>query len=274
MTVSSSVSVEETLASLDRWFAPCPAATVAFSGGVDSSLVAFLARRFLGRDRAKAYISASPSLKRSDLELAQTFCEDHDIALDVIHTSELDNPGYAANPIDRCYFCKTTLDTDMTQLVPDDGSVWLLNGTNLDDHGDWRPGLTAAEEARIKSPLADCGIDKTAVRRLAAHFDLSCWDKPASPCLSSRIPYGQPVTLGKLQRIEAAEAALNRLGFGEVRVRHHGDRAVVEVPADRLGELEDMWPEITGQLEDLGFPIVEKDPEGLVSGKLNRGMVP
>jgi uncharacterized protein len=266
--------MEEPLARLERWFAPCPAAAIAFSGGVDSSLVAFLARRFLGRDRAKAYTSASPSLKRSDLELAQRFCAENDIPLEVIHTGELNNPSYAANPVDRCYYCKTTLYTVMAEKVPGDGSVWLLNGTNLDDHGDWRPGLNAAAEARVRSPLADCGVDKAAVRRLAADFDLACWDKPASPCLSSRIPYGQTVTLYKLQRIEAAEGLLNRLGFAEVRVRHHDDRAVVEVPADRLEALEAVWPRLVGQLEEIGFAKVELDPEGLVSGKLNRGMVP
>ncbi len=270
MTSSSSFCVDELTSRLEYWFRSCPAAAVAYSGGVDSSLVAYIARRLLGRDRAVAYISASPSLKSFDLELARQFCTDHEIALEVIQTDELENPDYARNPIDRCFFCKTMLYGELSARLPDDGSVWMLNGTNCDDYGDWRPGLTAAETAGVRSPLAECGLDKSAVRHLAAHFELACCNKPASPCLASRIPYGQPVTHAKLQRIDAAEALLCRLEFEEVRVRHDRDRAMVEVPVDRLCELERIWPGVAEKLVDLGFHSVERDSEGLVSGKLNR----
>jgi len=261
--------MREAAARLDRWFEDCPSAAVAFSGGVDSALVAFWARRRLGRERATAWTADSPSLKRSDLLVARAFCAEHDIALRVLETRELDDPDYAANPVDRCFHCKKTLyRTLLRELKGSD--VWVLSGANLDDRGDYRPGLVAAAEASVRHPLLECGIGKEVVRTLARHHGLRVWDKPASPCLSSRIPYGEPVTVEKLARIEAAEAWIAARGFSVCRVRHHGAIARVEVPANRIPALRDAWGELRGALQGLGFADAELDEEGFVSGKLNR----
>lgn len=243
---------------------------MALSGGVDSSLVAYLARQSLGFDLVTAYLADSPSLKREDKRVAEDFCSRHDIRLVELETDELGSPDYAANPLNRCYFCKSTLYSKMSELLPEDGSIWILNGTNADDLGDYRPGLTAATEQQVHSPLAECGIGKDNVRALAQRFGLACWNKPASPCLSSRIPYGQPVTREKLGRIEAGEAILDSLGFDVARVRHFEGRAVIEVEADRLDRLEAELPNIEEDFQRIGFDRVEIDREGFVTGKLNR----
>ncbi|MCK6459829.1 MAG: ATP-dependent sacrificial sulfur transferase LarE [Planctomycetes bacterium] len=256
---------------LDRWFAGCPSAAVAFSGGVDSALVAFWARRCLGRERMAAWTADSPSLKRSDLEVARAFCAAHDIPLRVLKTREVEDPAYAANPVDRCFHCKRTLYRALDAGARGTGA-WILSGANVDDLGDYRPGLVAAEEASVRHPLLECGIGKDLVRALARSRGLAVWDKPASPCLSSRIPYGQPVTAEKLARIEAAEAWLSARGFPVCRVRHDGDVARVEVPAERIGLLAPLMGGLRDAFAALGFRGVEIDAEGFVSGKLNRAI--
>ncbi|HEX5137475.1 MAG TPA: ATP-dependent sacrificial sulfur transferase LarE [Planctomycetota bacterium] len=256
---------------LDAWFAPCPSAAVAFSGGVDSALVAFWARRCLGRERATAWIADSPSLKRSDLEDARAFSVAHDIPLRVLATREVEDPAYAANPVDRCFHCKRTLYRTLADELGRD-AVWILSGANLDDQGDYRPGMAAAAEASVRHPLLACGVGKDAIRALAREVGLVVWDKPASPCLSSRIPYGQAVTASKLARIEAAEAWLLGRGFPVGRVRHDGETARVEVPLDRIAELSVLGDELRDALLGLGFNEVAVDAEGFVSGKLNRAI--
>ena len=267
------VDMRDALHRLEIWFRDCPRAAIALSGGVDSSLVSFLARRFLGPQRARAFIAASPSLKLSDLHEARRFCGTHAIELELLRTQELDDPRYAANPINRCYFCKTTLYDTLAQHLVEDTETWILNGTNKDDASDYRPGIVAATEQRVRSPLAECEIDKRAVRELAARFELACALKPASPCMSSRIPYGQRVTLDKLRQIEAGEAFITRLGFPIVRLRHHGDRAVIEVPTGEVPKLERVLPQIAARMCELGFLETSIDNEGFVSGKLNRGRI-
>jgi len=273
--VSSKHSIDNQLAldRLEAWFAGCPGAAVALSGGVDSSLVAYLARECLGREGATACLADSASLKRKDFQIAVELCSEHDITLVVLKTNELDNPDYSANPANRCYFCKTTLYSEMSCLLPNDGSVWLLNGTNTDDLGDYRPGIRAGDELDVRSPLAECGIDKVTVRSLARSFGLACWDKPASPCLSSRVPYGESVTETKLGRIEAGEALLETLGFDVARVRHFEDRAVLEVERERLADLREQLPRVEKEFQRIGFGCVEIDGEGFVTGKLNRSLV-
>lgn len=267
--VDSNIKIKE----IETWFEQnCNNALVAFSGGVDSCLVVYLARKFLGKSNMKAIISDSPSLKRKDLEIARQFCKEHDIPMEVIHTKEMDNPNYASNPVDRCYFCKFTLYDELALISEKYPGASILNGQNFDDLGDYRPGIKAAREFKVLKPLADCNFTKDDIRQVAQHFGLSTWDKPASPCLSSRIPYGQEVTLEKLRQIEDAEDMLNSLGFDEVRVRHFGKKAKIEVPTVEIGRLKKHQKSIEQYFAELGFNDCEIDEEGLVSGKLNRAL--
>ncbi|MCL4166187.1 UNVERIFIED_CONTAM: hypothetical protein GTU68_013813 [Idotea baltica] len=257
----------------ENWFqANCTKVIVAFSGGVDSCLVAFFARKYLGKENALAVIADSPSLKRKDLEIGKAFCEQLDINLEMVKTHELENPNYASNPINRCYFCKFTLYDELKLIAVKYPGTDILNGQNFDDLGDYRPGIKAAKEFKVLKPLADCNFTKKDIREMALHFDLPTWNKPASPCLSSRIPYGQEVTVGKLRQIEEAENMLNALGFEEVRVRHFGEVAKVEVPKDQLKALKIHEKSIRENLKEIGFESCELDDEGLVSGKLNRAI--
>jgi pyridinium-3,5-biscarboxylic acid mononucleotide sulfurtransferase len=262
----------DSLAQLKTWFAECPGALVAFSGGVDSSLVAFLARHFLGREKSCAVISASASLKLSDLEEAKTFARNHDLILRVITTDEITNPDYFQNPSNRCYYCKHTLYDELDGLRLEKLGWWVLNGTNADDFGDYRPGLKAADEFSVRSPLADCKLSKEDIRELASFFSLECWNKPASPCLSSRVPYGELITVEKLRQIEDAEAVLQRAGFPISRVRHYGTKAKVEVARDCVGKLEGIKKALEHEILALDFEEIEFDEEGFVSGKLNRAI--
>ena len=260
---------------LNAWFRACPHAAIALSGGVDSVLLAAVARHYCGRDRVTAFTGVSASLQQENLDDARAFCATHDIQLVELATNELDDPGYVANAGDRCYHCKRTLFATVhehlaTLPVPDD--VWLCTGTNQDDLGDYRPGLRAAAEANVRQPLADCQLTKAAIRELARSMGLRCWAKPASPCLSSRVPHGQTVTTDKLQRIEASERIIRNLGFPIVRVRHVNQAARIEVPADQVSALQTHADSIKNALLDLGFTSVEIDNEGFVSGKLNRSL--
>lgn len=258
---------------IEKWFQKhCKNVIVAFSGGVDSCLVAFLARKYLGKSQMKAVIADSPSLKRKDLEIGKQFCKENDIEIEIIQTKELNNPNYTANPVDRCYFCKFTLYDELAIIAEKYPGTIILNGQNFDDLGDYRPGIKAAKEFKVLKPLADCNFTKIDIRQMAQHFGLSTWDKPASPCLSSRIPYGHEVTVEKLRQIEDAENMLNTLGFEEVRVRHYGDTAKVEVPQEKVLDLTKHRASIIKHILDLGFKKCEIDEEGLVSGKLNRAI--
>lgn len=244
---------------------------VAYSGGVDSALVVALAVRALGPRRVLAATAQSPSVPRAELEAAAALAAMLGVEHVIVQTQEFDDPRYRANPSDRCYYCKHELYTRLRQLARERGLAAVVNGTNADDQGDYRPGLAAAAEQGVRSPLAECGVSKQQVRQLAAALGLPVADKPASPCLSSRIPYGEPVTLEKLRRIEAAEAYLRSLGFREVRVRHHERLARIEVPASQIGRL--LEPALRAQVDEalrgLGFAYVTVDLRGLRSGSLN-----
>lgn len=244
---------------------------IALSGGVDSCLAAYLGRKYLGKDKAVAVISNSASLKRSDFEIAIQFCDDHDIKYEVIYANELNNINYTSNPETRCYFCKNELYNKMSELVEKKYiSYKIINGNNHSDLGDYRPGLSSASEQNVLSPFIKCEVNKTTIRELAKHFNLSVWDKPASPCLSSRFPYGEEISLEKLKRVEKAEQILNEYEFDEVRVRSYGDTAKIEVPKEKVELLEKLFPKIEIKIKNTGFLNCEIDKEGFVSGKLNR----
>jgi uncharacterized protein len=263
-------ALKEKLGLLESWFSKRKGSIVAFSGGIDSTLVLYLSRKFQGRDWAIGVISNSESLKNKDFNLAQSFCKQFDIRMNVIKTDELSDLRYNQNPVNRCFFCKDHLFQDLQRMKADYPGFEVLSGTNFDDLGDYRPGLDAAQKNLVVSPLVDCKITKEEVRAIARHFDLPNWNKPASPCLSSRIPYNQSVTAEKLRQIEAAENILNHYGFDDVRVRHYGVYAKIEVHPQDLNKLLSLQEQIKGEILDTGFERVEIDPEGLVSGKMNR----
>lgn len=262
--------VEACLKRLESWFSDQKGVLVAFSGGVDSSLVAYLALKYLGRERSLSVISASPSLKMSELDHARSFARQHDIPVEVIVTREMENPNYTSNPVNRCYYCKQTLYSELETMLATYPGWVVVNGQNTDDLGDYRPGLKAAKEFEVRAPLGECEINKAMVREIASHFNLECWDKPASPCLASRVPYGEEVTFEKLKQIERAEAHLLELGFPVSRVRHYGDTAKIEVPAEDVARLNAILPAIQVRFLGIGFAETVLDEEGFVSGKLNR----
>jgi uncharacterized protein len=256
--------------SLKSWLRQSSGSIIAFSGGIDSSLVLYLARQVQGKEKAIAVISHSESLKTRDFELAKSFCEQFDITLEVIVTQELEDSSYNENPINRCFFCKDHLYSDLQTIVDKYPGFSVLNGTNFDDFGDYRPGLQAALQYQVKSPLAECEITKDEIREIAKFYNLPNWDKPASPCLSSRVPYNHKITRKKLIEIEKAENFLNDSGFSDVRVRHYGDFGRIEVKSGDISRLMSIKDKVEQKIKEIGFERVEFDEEGLVSGKMNR----
>jgi uncharacterized protein len=252
-------------------------AITAFSAGVDSTLVAVVAQQELD-DAALAATAVSASLAPSELEDATQLARALGLRHRLVRTQEVDDERYASNPVDRCYFCKTHLYTELEQLSAETGLRYILNGLNVDDLGDWRPGARAASERdeQVRSPLHAAGMGKADIRVAARELGLPNWDKPALACLSSRVPYGERVTPEKLTRIGQAEEALHALGFRQLRVRHFSDRARVEIAPDELGRVasESLSQRIEADLLALGFPAVEIDPRGYRSGRLNEGVVP
>ncbi len=255
---------------LKDWFEGRTGSIVAFSGGIDSSLVLFLARKWQGKEGAIGVISNSESLKSKDFELAQSFSKQFDINMEVIITRELEDDRYNENPIDRCFFCKEHLYSDLQVISEKYPGFPVLNGTNSDDYTDYRPGLKAATKYEVLSPLADCKISKEEIREIARYLKLPNWDKPASPCLSSRIPYNHKITQKKLVEVEQAEDLLNTFGFNDVRVRHYGDHGKIEVRKEDLQKLLEVKEKVVAQIKEIGFEEVLIDEEGLVSGKMNR----
>jgi pyridinium-3,5-biscarboxylic acid mononucleotide sulfurtransferase len=240
---------------------------VAYSGGVDSSVLAEVCHRELGGD-ALAVTAVSPSLARRELDAARTLATARGWSHRTVGTHEVGREEYARNDGDRCYWCKTELFEVLEPMASERGAGIAI-GTVVDDLGDYRPGLRAAAQHRIAAPLADAGLRKADVRALARAFDLPVADKPASPCLSSRVAYGVRVTPERLRRIDRAEDFLWSLGFSDVRVRDHIDLARVEVPAPELDRAFALQERIAARLGQLGWTRVEVDPEGLRSGSLN-----
>ena len=244
---------------------------VAFSGGVDSAVVAKAAQLALG-SRAVAVTGVSASLAAGELDEAQEVAGLIGIRHLTIATDEFAQQAYTRNATDRCYHCKTELYTRLEHLLPELGVRWIVNGANIDDIGDYRPGMAAAREHQVRSPLAECEFSKQDVRELAAHWQLPTWDKPATPCLSSRVAYGEEVTPARLRMIDQAEQMLRSLGLRAVRVRYHkGDLARIEVPVEALPQLIEgaVRERLLDQFRAIGFKFVTVDLEGFRSGSLN-----
>jgi uncharacterized protein len=248
-----------------------PSCAVAFSAGVDSSVVAKAAALALG-DRAVAVTGVSPSLADGELEEARRMAQLIGIRHLEIATDEMSQPQYADNAPDRCYHCKTELYLQIKDLQARLQVDVIVNGANADDLSDYRPGMRAAREQQVRSPLAECGLTKNDVRTLARQWDLPIWNKPATPCLSSRIAYGEQVTVERLTMVDRAEQFLRQRGFATVRVRYHtGDLARIEVPLPELPRLlhEDLRTVVAEHFRQLGFKFVTLDVQGFRSGSLN-----
>ena len=248
---------------------------VAYSGGVDSALVAAIAQEQLA-EAALAVTGISPALAPHLREEARLQAQWLGIGHQEVMTAELQDPAYASNPADRCYACKRELHRHLAQISRAAAGAQVLDGVNHDDLGDHRPGIDAAREAGVCSPLAELQIDKATVRRLSKALGFPWWDKPAQPCLASRFPYGEGITASRLSRVAQAERWLQQRHFDQVRVRCQGETARIEVPAARLAELmeEGLRQELVQAFLQLGFTAVSLDLEGLVSGKLNRSLQP
>ncbi len=265
-------TIEERLAELEGIVAKRGSALVAFSGGVDSCLALAVAARALPEGKVLAVTSNNETYLPSELSQAEAFARSLGVEHLVVNTRELDNPNYAKNPTNRCYFCKSTLYSDLHEMAVERGYDCVVDGANKDDEGDYRPGRKAAKELGVLSPLSVAGISKAEVRGLAKHLRLPTWDKPALACLSSRFPYGQEITPEKLAQVTRAEEFMRSKGYRQVRVRHHGEIARLEVGPDELERAFAEREEISAELTDAGFLYVTLDLVGYKSGSLNAAL--
>ncbi len=259
------------LEQLKAIFVEMDQALIAYSGGVDSTIVAKIAYDLLG-DRALAVTAVSPSLLPEELEDAKIQAATIGIPHKIVQTHEMENPNYTSNPVNRCYFCKSELHDTLKPLAIKLGYPYVVDGVNADDLHDYRPGIQAAKERGARSPLAEVGITKVEVRQLSQQLGLPWWDKPAQPCLSSRFPYGEEITIVKLQRVGRAEIYLRKLGFKNLRVRSEGDTARIELPSEQIKEfvLTTDLHLVVSDFQKFGFVYVTLDLEGYRSGKLNQ----
>ena len=267
--------LEKKLEQLKTIFREMERALIAYSGGIDSTLVAKIASDVLG-DRALAVTAVSPSLLPEELEDAKIQAAEIGIAHEIVETREMDNPNYTSNPVNRCYFCKSELHDRLKPLAIERGYPYVVDGINADDLSDYRPGIQAAKERGARSPLAEVGISKMEVRQIAKQLGLPWWDKPAQPCLSSRFPYGEEITVAKLQRVGRAEVYLRQQGYQNIRVRSEGDTARIELLPEQIKQfvLNTDLPELVSAFQKYGFVCVTLDLEGYRSGKLNRVLEP
>jgi uncharacterized protein len=265
-------TLERRLRELEAIVAPYGSALVAFSGGVDSSLALAVAARALPKERVLAVTSNNETYLPSELGQAEALARSLGVEHLVVNTRELDNPNYAKNPTNRCYFCKSTLYSDLRALAQEKGYACVVDGANKDDEGDYRPGRKAAKELDVVSPLATAGFGKAEVRELARYLGLSTWNKPALACLSSRFPYGQEITPEKLAQVARAEEFLRSKSYKQVRVRHHGEIARLEVGPDELERAFREREEISTELKAAGFLYVTLDLAGYKSGSLNAAL--
>jgi uncharacterized protein len=257
------------LARLLAQFAGLSGAVVAFSGGVDSSLVLAAAARALGPDRVVAVTATSPTYLDEELAAAAGVAAGLGVEHVVVATREFDDPRFVENSRERCYWCKAGLLDELARVAAAHGRATVVDGANADDSGDHRPGMRAAAERGVAQPLLAAGIGKAEVRRLAQRLGLSTWDAPQQACLASRVPYGEPVTVDKLAAVAAVEQALRALGFRQCRARHHGAVARLELDRDQLGRAVDLRQDIARAVHAAGFTYVALDLDGFRTGSMN-----
>ncbi len=271
---ASFVSLEEKERRLRALLKSYGSVMIAFSGGVDSAYLAYVAHSEMG-ERMIAVTGDSASYPTFQRALADQLTTQFGIRHEMIFTEEFEDQNYTNNPPNRCYYCKTELYTKLDELARERGFNVICDGTNADDAGDYRPGRQAARERDVQSPLLECGLTKADIRELSRRAGLPTWNEPASACLSSRVPYGQVVTIEKLTMVDKAEIALKQLGFRQVRVRHHGDVARIEVAEEEMLRALDlnMAHSMSEALKAIGFGYVALDLEGYRTGSLNETLI-
>ena len=270
MTEDATTRTQARLAHLREILTSLDGVVVAFSGGVDSSLVLAVARECL-KEKCLAATATSETYSHKELDAARVFARRIGAEHYVFETGELDIDGFRENPPDRCYFCKRELFSKLRELAQERELAYVVDGANADDRHDHRPGLRAGAELGVRSPLVEAGITKDEVREISRALGLPTWARPARACLASRFPYGSEITAGKLAQVAAAEDVLESLGFTQYRVRHHGDVARIEVPADEVARLTEpkTRAKVIGELKRVGFTYVTVDLQGFRSGSMN-----
>ena len=265
-------SAEVKLDSLKRILSEMSGVVVAFSGGTDSTLLLKVAHDELG-EKAIAVTATSSSLPREELEYAAELASQLGVRHLIIESDELESPGFVANSPDRCYHCKQLRFDALIKLAQEKGFSYVVDGTNFDDQGDHRPGMRAARELGVRSPLMEAGFTKADIRAISRELGLPTWNKPSNACLASRVPYGTPITRERMQQVEQAERLLHSLGFTQVRVRAHGEIARIEVEAESMPILLENRLPIVEELRRIGFSYVTADLEGYRTGSMNETLV-
>lgn len=268
------ISLSSKKKALDEGLSNLGSVLVAFSGGVDSSFLLYEAIQVLGKENVLAVTGLSETIPQHDQETVSRLVQKLEAAHVTIITKELSDPRFARNPENRCYYCKDELYGKLKPIAKEQGYVHILDGTNADDEKDYRPGQRAAREHEIISPLRDAGLTKDEIRSLSKKYNLETWDKPSSPCLSSRFPYGTLITVDKLSQVEQAEGYLRSLGIRECRVRHMGNTAKIELSIDEMPKILDDGVRnlLIDRFRSIGFLFVTLDLEGFKSGHLNKSL--